>query len=82
MRARVRREGGAGVSPLFIAQSVSVLTFIHEREPAMVGRLIDDVSRGASIPDVLASSTMLPHDVAGLDAAWRGWLERTAKRNR
>jgi hypothetical protein len=82
MRARVRREGGAGVSPLFIAQSVSVLRFIHEREPAMVGRLVDDLSRGASIPDVLASSTTLPHDVAGLDAAWRDWLERSAKRNR
>jgi hypothetical protein len=82
MRARVRREGGAGVSPLFIAQSVSVLSFIHEREPALVGRLIDDLSRGASIPDVLASSTTLPHDVAGLDTAWRDWLKRTAKRDR
>ncbi len=81
MRARVRREG-AGVSPLFIAQSVSVLSFVHEREPAMVGRLIDDLSRGAPIPDVLASSTALPHDVAGLDAAWRDWLKRTAKRDR
>ncbi len=81
MRARVRREG-AGVSPLFIAQSVSVLSFIHEREPAMVGWLVDELSRGVSIRDVVASSTTLPHDVAGLDAAWRDWLKRTAKRDR
>jgi len=83
MRARVRRDGGtAAVSPLFIAQSVSVLSFIHEREPGMVARLADELSRGASVPDVLASSTTLPHDVAGLDAAWRDWLKRTAKRDR
>jgi hypothetical protein len=83
MRARVHREGGtAGVSPLFIAQSVSVLSFIHEREPEMVARLTDELARGASVPEVLASSTTLPHDVAGLDAAWRDWLKRTAKRDR
>ena len=82
MRGRVRREGAATVSPLFIAQSVSVLSFIHERDPALVGRLADELSRGASVPDVLASSTALPHDVAGLDAAWRDWLKRTAKRRR
>jgi hypothetical protein len=82
MHARVHRENGAGVSPLFIAQSVSVLSFIHEREPAMVGWLVDELSRGVSIRDVVASSTTLPHDVAGLDAAWRDWLKRTAKRDR
>ena len=35
-----------------------------------------------SIPDVLASSKTLPHDVAGLDAAWREWLKRTQSRRR
>jgi hypothetical protein len=82
MRGRVRREGATGVSPLFIAQSVSVLSFIHERDPALVGRLADELSRGASIPDVLAASTKLPHDLAGLDAAWREWLKRSGSRRR
>ena len=81
-RARNRRDGSAGVAPLFIAQSVSVLTFIHDRDPALVGRLADELSRGASIPDVLASSKTLPHDLAGLDAAWREWLKRTQSRRR
>jgi hypothetical protein len=80
-RARNRRDG-TGVSPLFIAQAVSVLSFLQERDPGMVGRLADELSRGASIPDMLASSATLPHDVAGLDAAWRGWLERVTKRSR
>jgi len=79
-RARNRRDGGASVSPLFIAQSVSVLTFIHERDPVLVGRLADELSRGVPIPDVLASSKTLPHDVAGLDTAWREWLKRTQSR--
>ena len=29
-----------------------------------------------------AMGTTLPHDVAGLDAAWRDWLKRTAKSDR
>jgi len=82
-RARTRRDGVApGTSPLFIAQSVSVLVFIHERDPALVGRLADELTRGASIPDVLASSTTLPHDLAGLEAAWREWLKRSQSRRR
>jgi hypothetical protein len=68
-----------GVSPVFLAQSVSVLAFIHERDAALVARLADETSRGVSIESVLASSTTLPHDVAGLDAAWRQWLERNQK---
>jgi hypothetical protein len=81
-RARTRRDGLAGVSPLFIAQSVSVLSFLHERDPALVARLSDELTHGASIPDVLASSTAVPHDVAGLDAAWREWLKRNQSRRR
>jgi hypothetical protein len=86
------RDGGApdrraavpasGASPLFIAQSVSVLAFIHERDPRLVARLADELTRGASIPDVLASSATLPHDVAGLDTAWRAWLKRTERSHR
>ena len=75
-RARERRDAAPGASPLFISQSVSLLAFIHEKDPALVARLADELPRGASIPDVLASSAKLPHDVAGLDAAWREWLKR------
>jgi hypothetical protein len=85
VRARERRDGGSavsGASPLFIAQSVSVLAFIHERDPGLVARLADELTRGASIPDVLASSATLPHDVAGLDAAWRQWLRRNERNRR
>ena len=84
-RARERRADASAVSggsPLFIAQSVSVLAFVHERDPGLVGRLADELTRGASIPDVLASSATLPHDVASLDAAWRQWLERNERSRR
>jgi len=77
---RERRAIVPGVSPVFLAQSVSVLAFIHERDAALVARLTDETSRGASIDGVLASSTTLPHDVAGLDAAWRQWLKRKGRR--
>ena len=84
-RTRDGRDAGApaaGASPLFIAQSVSVLAFIHDRDPGLVARFADELPRGASIPDVLASSATLPHDVAGLDAAWREWLKRTERSRR
>jgi hypothetical protein len=81
-RARERREEAPGASPLFIAQSVSVLAFIHDKDPALVSRLADELSRGASIPDVLASSSVLPHDIAGLDAAWHDWLKKEQKARR
>ena len=84
--ARVRDRPDAiaapGASPLFIAQSVSVLAFIHERDAGLVARLADELPHGASIPDVLASSAALPHDVAGLDAAWRQWLKRSERNRR
>jgi hypothetical protein len=80
-RAHERRDAAPGVSPLFISQSVSVLSFIHDRDPGLVSRLADELTRGGSIPDVLASSSTLPHDVAALDAAWREWLKR-GQRNR
>ena len=79
---RERRDSVPGVSPVFLAQSVSVLAFIHERDAALVARLADETSRGVSIESVLASSTTLPHDVAGLDAAWRQWLKRNQRGRR
>ena len=79
---RERRDSVPGVSPVFLAQSVSVLAFIHERDAALVARLADETSRGASVESVLASSTTLPHDVTGLDAAWRQWLKRNQKGRR
>jgi hypothetical protein len=80
-RARERRDAAPGVSPLFISQSVSLLAFLHDRDPGLVARLADELTRGGSIPDVLASSSTLPHDVTGLDAAWRDWLKK-GQRNR
>ena len=81
-RERDRRDAASGASSLFIAQSVSVLSYIHERDPALVARLADELARGGSIPDVLAASSTLPHDVAGLDAAWRDWLKKTQRSRR
>jgi hypothetical protein len=78
-RARNRREVAPGVSPVLIAQSVSVLTFIHDREPALVPRLADELVRGTPISQVLASSSKLPHDLAALDAAWRDWLRHVQR---
>jgi len=80
-RAPERRDAASGTSPLFIAQSVSVLTYLHDRDPGIVTRLADELTRGGSIPDVLASSATLPHDIAALDAAWRDWLKH-GQRNR
>ena len=74
-RAPERRDAAPGASPLFISQSVSVLLFLHDRDPGIVPRLADELAHGGSIPDVLASSTTLPHDVATLDAAWREWVK-------
>ena len=81
-RAQERRDAAPGASPLFISQSVSVLTFLHDRDPGIVPRLADELARGGSIPDVLASSTTLPHDVAALDAAWRDWLKHSQRSHR
>jgi hypothetical protein len=78
-RRPVRRDLIPGVSPAFMAQSVSVLAFMHDRDPGLVARLADALPRGNSIESVLASSATLPHDVAGLDSAWRQWLRRTQK---
>jgi hypothetical protein len=58
------------------------LTFIHERDPGLVARLADELARGGSIPDVLASSRTLPHDVAALDSAWRDWVKKSQRRQR
>lgn len=82
--ARPRRRdlppGASGVSPLFIAQSVSVLSFLHERDPELVGRLVDELARGRAMSDVFAMSTRLPRDIAALDAEWRTWERRSARR--
>jgi hypothetical protein len=81
-RQRGQRGPPAGVSPVFIAQSVSVLTFLNDRDPGFVARLADALPRGNAVATVLATSTTLPHDVASLDAAWRQWLQRTQKKVR
>ena len=81
-RTQELREDASGASPLFISQSVSVLTFLHDRDPGIVPKLADELARGGSIPDVLVSSTTLPHDVAGLDTAWREWLKHSPRAHR
>ena len=81
-RSPERHDAAPGASPLFISQSVSVLTFLHDRDPGLVPRLADELARGGSIPDVLASSTTLPHDVAALDAAWREWVKQSQRSHR
>ena len=78
-RRPVRRDVMPGVTPVFMAQSVSVLAFMHDRDPGLVARLADALPRGNSVESVLASSTTLPHDVAGLNSAWRQWLRRAQK---
>jgi hypothetical protein len=79
-RRPVRHDVMPGISPVFMAQSVSVLAFMHDRDPGLVARLADALPRGNSIESVLASSASLPHEIAGLDAAWRQWLERSQSR--
>lgn len=81
-RAPERRDAAPGASPLFISQSVSVLSFLHDRDRGIVARLADELARGGSIPDVLASSTTLPHDVAALDSAWRDWVKHGQRSHR
>jgi hypothetical protein len=76
------RDAAPGTSPLFMSQSVSVLTFLHDRDPGIVPKLAEELARGGSIPDVLASSTTLPHDVEALDAAWHDWLKHSQRGHR
>ena len=78
-RRTPRRDVMPGVSPVFMAQAVSVLAFIHDRDPALIARLADRLPKGEPVESVLATSSTLPHDVAGLDAAWRQWLKRSQK---
>jgi hypothetical protein len=78
-RTPPRREVMPGVSPVFMAQAVSVLAFLHDRDPGVVSRLADELPRGQSVESVLASSATLPHDVAALDAAWKQWLKRSQR---
>ena len=79
-RRPVRRDVMPGVSPVFMAQSVSVLAFMHDRDPGLVARVADALPRGNSIESVLASSTTLPHDIPSLEAAWKKWLQASQKR--
>ena len=74
------RRNLPGVAPIFVAQSVSVLAFMRERDPSFVGRLADELSRGRSVSDVLSTSITLPHDIAGLEAEWQKWVKRSSKR--
>jgi hypothetical protein len=76
----VHRPSQSGVAPVFIAQSVTVLAFMRERDPAIVARLVDELARGRTVGEVLATSTTLPHDVAALEVEWRKWVERTGRR--
>ena len=78
--ARQRHDSIPGVSSLFIAQSVSVLAFIHEREASAIARLAEELPRGASVESVLASSRTLPRDLPTFEAEWRKWLQRSARR--
>ena len=78
-RARVRKDTTGAMSPLFISQSVSVLAFIHARDPELVGQLADNLARGATVNSVLETSPDLPHDVAGLEVEWRKWLQRSTR---
>ncbi len=73
-------EARPAAGPLFIPQSVSVLAFMRERDPAIVARLADELPRGRTVADVLARSATLPHDIAVLDVEWRKWVERVGKR--
>ena len=81
-RARPHRDrvGVPGVAPLFISQATSVLAFIRERDPVLVARLADQLPRGRTMGDLLAMSTGLPHDIAGLEAEWKTWVKRIARR--
>ena len=74
------RAGVPGVAPLFISQATSVLAFIRERDPVLVARLADQLPRGRAVGDLLAMSTGLPRDVAGLEAEWRKWVQQARRR--
>jgi hypothetical protein len=74
------RAGVPGIAPLFVAQSVTVLAFMRERDPSIVARLTDQLAQGRTVGDVLATSASLPRDVPALEAEWKRWVERAAKR--
>jgi hypothetical protein len=56
-------------------EAASLLEFMWAREGrGIVRRIADRTRRGEPISTVLAQTVSLPHDVAGLAAAWKASL--------
>jgi hypothetical protein len=78
-KGRIAR-GGDVVSP-FEAQATSFLEFLRQRDPAFVASLPAALANGRGFPDLLATSTRLPHDVTALEAEWRRWVKNASRRD-
>lgn len=56
-------------------EAASVIEFMWAREGrGIVKRLVDSARRGEPLTTVIAQAVSLPHDVAGLEAAWKASL--------
>lgn len=75
-RARPTATTGRFGGLVFVAQATSVLSFLRERDPRLVASLVGALADGRAMPEVLSTSSALPHDAAALDAAWRTWLRK------
>lgn len=84
-RGRGRRaaaDGGRDDGALFIAQSISVLEFVRQRDGPFVATLARGLAAGRSVADLLPSSTVLPDDVHALEVQWREWVRQRASSDR
>lgn len=81
-RDRSTPDASTRITPRFGAQALSVLSYLHERDPSVIPALANGLAQGRPIEDVLRSSTVLPHDLAGLDADWRQWARHRPKTTR
>lgn len=82
-REMQRGRGGAGArefpalegARLWDAQAISFAHYLASREGRpFLGRVASALAAGVPLDDALAGAYSLPHDLAGVERAWRQWV--------
>ena len=76
-RDRGKLEG----AELFRAQSVAFAIFLAEHEGReFLGTLTDRLLSGESAETALTAATTIPHDLPGIEKAWKDWMRKLVAR--